>query len=154
MADITIKQATAALAKLPKQVMQDMVKSANAEVIAEILGTRGIGLYPPQSSGNQPPTPYYVRGTGMQYGSHNDGKSERYGSQWQKPTVSGYKTISENTATYGQYLVSDASQARHMAVQDGQPAWRRIIDVVKDKTVKIGKMYGAWVMRSIRKVGL
>lgn len=145
----TLKQVNASLTKLPSQLKKDLVQGAGKEVIDEILGTTGIQKYPPAGSGNAPPTPYYVRGRGTQYKTRNDGSSERYGSQWSKPKVSGYKTTATNTASYASHLVGD-KQAKAM----GRIGWRRIIDVVKDKLIPIGKIYGRWVVRAIRKVGL
>jgi hypothetical protein len=129
------------------QLKKDLTQVGAKEVIPEILGTEGVQKYPPD--GNAPPTPYYRRGIGMQYKTYNDNSSERYGSQWGKPKVSGYKSTTTNTASYAQYLVGD-NQARHMA----KKGWKKIISVVKEKVLVIGAILGKQASKTIRRIGL
>lgn len=142
-----------ALAELPDELEQ-AAQGASAETIMVIRGTTGIQAYPPATSANQPPTPYYIRGVGMQYASGNTGSSEQYGKKWTEPVSDGYITTSKNTASYASYLVEDADlpqgQAGHMALI----GWRQLGDVVTEKKDRIIEIFNAWIDLAIEKLGL
>lgn len=138
-----------ALKMLMPRIKKDLSAGGMREVAMEIVQTRGIMLYPPSGAGNRPPTPYYIRGVGMQYATRNTGSSEKFGSSWTTKSE-GYTLIASNSASYGGFVSGDRDQAAHMA----KIGWKRIIDVVNEKRVKLGKIIGKWVQRSIKKVGL
>ncbi len=148
MPTVTLRTIIESLSKLPVALKRETVEGGNKEVMAEILGTTGVQKYPPATDANQPPTPYYIRGRGTQLKSRNLGNSERYGTRWSTKT-SGYTTIAENTASYGQHLVGE-NQASAM----GKIGWRRIVDVMREKKALIEDIYNKWVERAIKKVGL
>lgn len=142
------KELIKALSELPKE-LEEAAEGAGGEATAEILGTTGIQRYPPATSANAPPTPYYIRGVGMQYKSRNTGSSEQYGKRWFIESK-GYKTVSTNIASYAKYLVSDEDQAFAMF----KIGWRRLGKVAEEKKDKIKAIYEAWIARAIEKLGL
>lgn len=132
---------------LGKKAIEAM-KPAGEEAAVEILDTEGLRQYPPATEANVPPTPYYIRGIGMQYDGGNTNTSEQYGKRW-KVTSTPAKTTITNTASYSGYLGGE-QQAGHMAAK----GWRKVIDVAKEKTGKIRIIYEKWINRSIRETGL
>lgn len=129
---------------LEKYAQQGFVEASK-----DILKTEGIQKYPPSTDANLPPTPYYKRGMGMQYKTRNNGKSERYGTQWHVDKVKWGIKIA-NRASYAKYLTGDKEQARVMA----RIGWKKISDVVKDRMPKIKKTVNAWIKQAIKKAGL
>jgi hypothetical protein len=155
--DIIIKGAekiVAALDKFPEEIKKNFSQAAD-EAGKEIINTRGIGAYPPLSDANRPPAPYYVRGTGMQYKSKNDGRSERYGTRFYVKRRD-YGAVIGNSASYATYLTGDKAtgspheQAQHMA----KLGWRKLVDVAKEKIDVITGIYNRWAEYTIRKLGL
>ena len=145
---VTIKDGVGnKLALLGKKAIQAM-KPAGQEAANEVLDTEGLRRYPPATEANQPPTPYYIRGVGMQYNGGNDGSSERYGSRW-KVASEPTKTTITNAASYSGYLGGE-QQAGHMAAK----GWRKITDVIKEKMPKIVRIYEKWIVKTIRELGL
>ena len=47
--------------------------AAGKEAGEEVVNTVGLRRYPPATAANAPPTPYYIRGRGMQYKHGNKG---------------------------------------------------------------------------------
>lgn len=127
------------------------IEAASVESIKEVLDTVGVRKYPPSTSGNSPPVPYYVRGQGTQTASGNLGNSERYGAKgWAEVKVKPYGAISTNVTSYGKYLGDDKLQAAHM----GRIGWRKIGDVVNEKRKKLEIIFNKWIRRGLRKAGL
>ena len=147
-----IEEIRAAMAQYPAEVKHGM-EQAGKEASAEVLGTVGLQAYPPATAANQPPTPYYERGMGMQYASGNSGSSETLGKQW-NVAVNGYKTVVGNRASYAGWVHGD-EQARGMGPNARIPkGWRKLTDVAKEKKKAITDIYNGWVAHTLRKVGL
>ena len=136
-----------ALRLFPQELFRAL-RNAGRESTDLIKETEGVQNYPPEGPGNQPPTPYYIRGRGMQYAKGNDGKSERYGTQF-KTTYQERSTTIENRSSYAKH-VGGEQQASHLAAR----GWRRLVDVANDKIGDITKIYIAWVNRTIQRLGL
>jgi len=130
------------------QELQSGLEGAGQEVAREVLDTPGLRVYPPATSANQPPTPYYIRGRGTQYKRGNDGRSERYGTQFTTNQV-GTVTYIGNRASYAPYLGGE-KQSTVSAIH----GWRRLLDVAKEKLPQITKIYQAWINRAIKRLGL
>jgi len=127
--------------------------AAGKEAGSEVIITRGLKLYPSETEANQPPTPYWIRGLGMERAgkrkpAYNDRRSERYGSQFYA-TISSYVTKIGNRASYGKHLAGE-EQAKHM----GRIGWRRLIDVAEEKRPKLVAIFQAWIDKLIRDLGL
>ncbi len=141
----------AKLRKAKGQLKED-IQGAAVESLDEVLDVQGIRAYPPETAGNRPPTPYWVRGQGMQTASGNLGNSEKYAMKgWSKKNyqVQAYGASATNTTSYGGYLGGD-QQAAAM----GRIGWRKISDVAKEKQKAIGVIFGKWIKRGLRRVGL
>lgn len=155
MADEAINIKIEGLDKLIKKlgmwdsIITDTLQAASIEASNEVLNTQGLRVYPPSTPANAPPEPYYIRGRGTQYKSKNDGKSERYGTQFYTIS-SGYSTTIGNRASYAPYLAGETTQARKMA----DKGWRKLIDVAKEKMPKIQAIYQGWVNRALKMLGL
>ena len=147
-----IEEIRAAMAQFPAEVKHGM-EQAGKEASAEVLGTVGLQAYPPATAANQPPTPYYERGMGMQYASGNSGSSETLGKQW-NVAVNGYKTTIGNRASYAKWVHGD-EQAKGMSKNATIPkGWRKLTEVAKEKTKVITKIYNAWVDKTLKEIGL
>lgn len=138
------------LDRLSDSIRRD-ISAAGQEAANEILDTRGIRLYPPETDANRPPTPYYIRGRGMQRAGrrrpeYNDLKSERLGTQWYVVAdYSSMQTVVGNRASYAPYVHGD-EQAHRMAAK----GWRRLFEVAQEKIAQITEIYQAWIDRIIR----
>jgi len=131
------------------QVMPSYLVKASTEVSNELLdNTVGLRKYPPETKANRPPTPYYIRGTGMQYKSHNDLKSEQLGTRW---NVEKYGTGARvyNTASYAEYVHGE--KQNHKLAEYG---WRKISDVFEKKVPTILNKIDAWINKALIAVGL
>jgi hypothetical protein len=149
--EITIRGADKlkiALDKFPEMIKKIAAQAAD-EAAKEVLNTTGLQRYPGMSAANQPPTPYYIRGVGMQYKSSNNMKSEKYGTQFYVKHE-GYGTVVGNRASYARYLTDENDQASHMA----RLGWRKLIDVAREKIGRITTIYNKWVEYAIDKLGL
>jgi hypothetical protein len=147
---ITVKgmdKVLGAIQKFPREVYRYMV-AAGREAGSRVLNTVGLRRYPPATTANVPPAPYYIRGIGTQYVSRNLGNSERYGSRFYvKPSAYGVEV--GNDATYAQYLASE-KQARVMETI----GWRRLLDVAREKVAEITGIYDRWVAKLLKDLGL
>jgi len=128
---------------------QRYLNAAGSEAGEEVVNTQGLRKYPPATAANAPPTPYYIRGRGMQYKSHNSGSSERYGTQFYV-RAEGMQTRVGNRSSYAQWLADDKLQARAMA----RIGWRKLIDVAKEKRSKIIGVFNGWIAKYLRDQGL
>jgi hypothetical protein len=135
--------------------LSDTLRLAGNEAGDEILNTKGLRSYPPVTDANRPPTPYYVRGRGMQRGGrripeYNDNKSEKsYGTKFYIKPQGKFSTAIGNPVSYAPFLGGE-EQAEAMA----KIGWRKLWDVAKEKIDKIEKIYQDWIDRLIRKHGL
>ena len=152
MATISLKidgldKLEAALKKAPA-VIDDAVEGAGNQIGNVILETRGIRLYPPAGSGNRPPTPYWVRGVGLQTARGNRNNSQMMNKKFTVKTASRVITIANN-ATYAGYVIGE-KQSSAM----GRIGWRRMIDVAKEKQPELTRVLNAWLQRAFDKLGL
>ena len=136
------------LGRFPREIARYMSQAGHEAGEDVILKTEGLRKYPPATSANQPPTPYYIRGRGTQYKSGNRGNSERLGTQFYVKRE-GWNTAIGNRASYAKYVVGE-QQASFMKPK----GWKKLFDVAKDKKAKIQKVYQAWVDKALRDFGL
>lgn len=131
------------------------MSAAGKEVVERyILPVKGIKQYPPATSANKPPTPYYIRGRGMQRAGrrkaeYNDNRSERYGTRWFVKRVP-YGVRVGNSASYAPYLTGASKQSRAMA----KIGWRKLVDVANQNMSKITATFQAWVEKLHKDAGL
>lgn len=93
--------------------------------------------YPPESSANMPPTPYYIRHKGQQISdeinllnSQKFGSSWVYGVEYTAGTPEGFLRSSKDDGghvTYAPYLVGRGTQAGFHA-QRGWPIFEDVVD--------------------------
>ena len=136
-----------ALRMLPIMMKTNLLR-AGKEIGAKVLMTTGLKKYPSATSANRPPTPYYIRGQGTQYADRNDGRSERYGTQW-NTRVQPMRVTLGNRASYAPYLTDEQRQAKVMKVI----GWRTLIGVIREKMAMIKGVYNAWIGKAIRQAG-
>lgn len=147
--DIDLKGLDEALKRAPRKIAWAM-RGANKEAAERVLGTQGLANYPPLTSANKPPAPYYIRGRGTQYGSGNDHSSEKYKERFYvKQHAYGVKI--GNTASYAKYLGGDRVPRFHQV-----RGWRKLIGVARELVARgvIGGIYKRWIMRALRQIGL
>lgn len=136
-----------ALEKLGKNLMA-YVNQGLVEAGKEIVKSKGIGIYPPETDANRPPTPYYIRGRGTQYKSHNANNSQKYGTQYHVDRVNEGAKI-YNNVSYAQYVGGD-KQPDYMA----RIGWRKLVDVAEEQRDKIKKTVLEWIRKAKADAGL
>jgi hypothetical protein len=115
-----------------------------------VLKTRGLNPYPPETSANNPPAPYYIRGRGTQTSTGNRFNSENLGKQWYvKRKLSEHTTEIGNRASYARWVVGE-QQAGPLA----RIGWKKLVDVVDERMGDIRKVYQAWINKMLRDLGL
>lgn len=142
-----IDKLQAALTRFPNEIA-DTLQKASMEASEEIIQTRGLYLYPALTAANVPPVPYYVRGSGTQYASRNDGRSENLQVQFYVSTTA-YAAEIGNRASYAEHVVGE-KQAAAM----GRIGWKRLIDVAEAKQDEITLIFQGWIDRLIERLGL
>ncbi len=148
---ITVKgldELSQALKDVPEQ-LEATIGQAGQEIGRTVLEAEGLRRYPPLTYANQPPTPYYIRGSGTHYARGNDKRSERLGTQYYVETQ-GYVTTIGNRASYAKYVSGDEDQAQAMAAK----GWRKLFEVAEEKMGEITRIYEGWVARALKALGL
>jgi len=126
--------------------------AAGSEVADVILNTTGLRRYPPQGKRKEGHA-YYVRGQGMQYKNKNDGRSERYGTQFfvkQNLAAEGAYIRIGNRASYAKWLTDVKLQAKRM----GKLGWRKMLEVAQEKVPQAVEIYQAWIDKMLKDAGL
>lgn len=137
----------AALNAYPRKI-GSVLRAAGKEAAKVILEQRGMQSYPPATSANRPPYPYYERGRGTwTSAARNTGKSENLGKKWYIRSANSYSTEIGNTASYAKYVHGD-QQNRYLTVI----GWRRLTDVVNDKMGSIVDIYNRWIAWALSKL--
>ena len=130
------------------QEIRDALQRGGRDSAQEILETKGLKDYPPKTPANLPPTPYYIRGSGIKYKSYLKPTSEKMRTLWYvKPQ--GLVTKIGNRASYAKWVHGD-EQANAMA----KIGWKKLTDVAKDKMPRIKRIYQGWINEAIRKLNL
>lgn len=137
----------AAMHKFPERMARNM-RQAGDEAAKKLLKTRGLRKYPKATDANAPPTPYYIRGRGMQYKTGSNYSSERLGTQW-KVKPAPFSTVIGNRASYAEWVHGE-DQATHMA----KIGWKKLVDVAEGMRVEFLRIYQAWIDRTIAQLGL
>lgn len=139
-----------ALREFPKQSSSYLWGAGQEAAKKIIFPTVGLKKYPPRTSANLPPPPYYIRGRGTQTATRgNLGNSERLGTQF---TIERYREDGVkigNRASYAPFVIGE-EQARAMASK----GWRKLPDVVNEKMPDITDVYNKWIEKLLIKVGL
>lgn len=133
----------------PREAARYMAAAAEEATKDVILPTEGLQEYPPLTTANLPPPPFYIRGRGLQLSSgRNTMSSERLGTQWHVVTVSYFVTEVANRATYAKWVHGD-QQARAMA----RIGWKKLKETAESLVSKIVVVYEAWVEKLLKDVG-
>jgi hypothetical protein len=133
--------------RFPVEVRRNMLAAAQEASKKVILPTMGLQKYPPATDVNRPPEPYYIRGRGTQTKSGNRGNSERLGTQWYVRALGRTGAEIGNRASYARWV-----HGEEQATAMGKIGWKKLIDVAKDKTADIIKVFDKWIAYTIRKL--
>ena len=68
---IDAKEFNRAIEMLPRLFRSNMIEAGH-KIANRVIMTEGLKTYPPETSANRPPTPYYIRGIGTQHKGYND----------------------------------------------------------------------------------
>ena len=141
-----------ALRKLPGLFRTETI-IAGKQAADFVLDQKGLRTYPAETSANEPPEPYYIRGRGTQRTSragvsYNDNSSEQYGSQWSIKAKPMRVTIG-NPASYAPFLAGDKDQARAMR----RIGWQKLVVVARKSMSAIKNIYSLRIRNAIRKAG-
>lgn len=137
-----------AFARFPREIARYMSQAGHESANRVILPTKGLQNYPPETAANKPPTPYYIRGRGMQYAKRNNFSSENLGKQWYAQRTGADMRIG-NRASYARWVHGE-EQAKAM----GRIGWKKLFETAKEKLDDIRKVYEAWVGKAIKDLGL
>lgn len=135
--------------QFPKEIARAMSQAGHQAAERDLLPTLGLKTYPSETAANKPPTPYYIRGRGMQYKSGNAKNSENLGKRWYVHREGAETTIG-NSASYAKWVHGDDDQAEAMATI----GWKKLFKTAQDKIGEITKTYQAWVDKLIKDLGL
>ena len=137
-----------------KGEIKKYVQQGGKEAGEMVLETEGLRKYPPLTSANQEPTPFYIRGRGTETAYGNRGNSEKLGANFYVKSEGYWNTKVGNRVSYARYVVGD-EQAYHMGPNARIPkGWRKLIDVAKENIVGITAKYQQWIDKCIRDMGL
>lgn len=98
---------------------------------------RTVETYPPPSSANMAPPPYYVRGRGTFTGKRNLNNSEKMSNRWKwevKPMRGRVIGEITNSASYAPFVVGDRQARFHK--RRGWPQTKRVVEITKEKAVR------------------
>lgn len=142
-----------AIEKYPKEAARYLSAAGKEAAKKVVLDTKGLKRYPEETAANFPPTPYYIRGRGMQRAGrrkpeYNDLKSKNLGKQWYIKGE-GYNVVIGNETPYAHWVHGE-DQASFMAPK----GWRKLSDVVKEKINEIEVIYQRWVDKLLVDIGL
>ena len=140
-----------AIRLLPRLFASSMVE-AGQKVGKLVLETEGLRTYPPETSANQPPEPYYVRGRGTQRMSrggvsYNDNMSEQYGSRWTVKSRPNRVTIA-NSASYAPFLAGRPQSRKMRSI-----GWKKLTVVIMERMRLIKATFQSHIGRAIRQAG-
>lgn len=138
-----------AIKRFPSEAKKYLGQAGGEAAERVVFKIQGLKKYPPATSANQPPAPYYIRGRGMQYKNYNDMRSEKLGTKWYSK-AEGYETRIGNIASYAKYVHGDDDQASFMEPK----GWRKLKEATQEKIADITKVYQAWVDKLLRDIGL
>lgn len=145
---VGLKELQQAMKKAPDRIKRILVQAGNEVGDDVILPTEGLKTYPPKTSANQPPTPYYIRGRGTQLEGGNLYNSERLGTQFYVKSEP-LKTYIGQRASYGPHVVGDEQAAVMKRI-----GWRKLLDVAEEKKEQIVEVYQGWVNYALKELGL
>ena len=128
--------------------LSDYMSNAAVEASKDLLSAEGLQKYPPATSANQPPPPYYIRGVGMQYASKNDYKSEKLGASFTVKKI-GYGAVIGNTASYAPHVIGANQSGRMKKI-----GWKNIVEWAASQVNNIKKIFDGWVAKALRDSGL
>ena len=150
--DVEAEDMIRALEKAPIEIMRHWAQAGRV-VGKEVIGTKGLKNYPAEPTTRKIPGGY-LRGIGYVYADGtNDGKSERYGTQFTVRQRGRTQTIIGNRASYAEHLAGE-NQSRKVNKNIPGRGWRILGDVVDEKIKVINRIYTAWMRKALRKIGL
>ena len=105
------------------------------------LTATNAAVYPATSEANQPPTPYYIRGTGTQMSpDKNRGESEQLGQKWEKLVeieANGVVGTVKNQTSYGPWVHGMLGQQAYHR----QRGWRRVSKIASDVRQQVNNIF-------------
>jgi hypothetical protein len=131
---------------------EQIEKYSQADPMAEQLLTGAMGqavdlvqtdaaIYAPESDANQPPPPFYQRGTGTIYADGSTrGESQQMGSRWERTITledDGVIGTVSNPVTYSPWLHSMSRQTPVHAARD----WRRVDRIARDTEERVFQFF-------------
>jgi hypothetical protein len=138
-----------ALEKFPHKIASYM-SQAGVEAGKDLIEQEGLKKYPPRGPWNQPPVPYYKRGTGMVYKNKIVRSSQVYGKQWYVERKS-YGAEIGNRASYAKYLAGEEGERVYWATSHG---WLPLFTTAKRHIKEITATFQKWTDKLIKDLGL
>jgi len=148
--------------RFPLEIRKNMNQAGSEAAKRVILKTEGLQKYPPGGPGapqaqnwtdKQRRYFFWALNAGIIEVPYRRGQSpgsQRAGTQWYVESSGAMNTLIGNRASYAPYLHGRESQSPYMANR----GWRKLWDVAQEKVKDIGKVYQAWVNKTIKDLGL
>jgi hypothetical protein len=144
-----LSQFTSKLSTVKQALPKTLALAGRVCAEKELLSTIGLRHYPPATAANRPPTPYYIRGRGMQTKHGNTGSSERLGTRW-TVYLEMYQVKISNRTTYAKWVHGDDTQAKAM----GRIGWKKLFETAKSQVVKYNAIYKDFIEAMLKAHGL
>ena len=133
-ARIEIKGLGKLIKKINKLEKMDAVKVALKNAATMLAGE--MAEYPPETAANRPPTPFWIRGRGLQTASGNLYNSGNIANSWEKakPTIrnKGFTVAIGTNVSYAPFVQAHDRQARWMR-DIGWQTDQQVLDDNKDE---------------------
>lgn len=148
MADFTVTFSVSGVEELLARYQQgdqvaDTLLTTAMQGAVDFLATDA-AIYPAESESNQPPPPYYIRGTGTQYASGaNRGESKQLGQHWEKEVVKenagivGTVEIKEEIVPYAKYVLGFTMQTPALR----EKGWRTTYEILDENSEHIQEFF-------------
>lgn len=145
-----------AIASITIEGVDELVsKFINGDKVAEQLlvtamgqavdfGVLNASTYPPESDANQPPPPYYRRGTGTQYATFNRMESQQLDKHWDGKVEledNGVTGIISNPVSYAPFVHGTATDPTIQQWYHTLHGWRTLHKIAEDIEPRVKQIF-------------
>jgi hypothetical protein len=124
--------------QLSEQISTQLLVDAMGNALDYVA--QDAATYPAETAANQPPPPYYIRGTGTQLAHRNLGESQQLGEHWAEEVSlenDGVIGTVSNAVTYAPYVQGRTMQAGPLATI----GWRTVSKIKDDVSDKVTEYF-------------
>lgn len=126
-------------------LVAEQILVQNMQQAVDLTATNA-AVYPPTTEANQPPTPYYIRGTGTQTSKGNRGESQNLGQNWEKIVeieANGVVGTVSNRVAYAPWVQGMNGQQWYHR----KNGWRTVRKIASDVRQSVNNIFKAGTKR-------